>query len=165
MPTLTSADGTPISYTATGAGPTVLYIGGATMHRAIDECASGMAAAVSADHTVITYDRRGRGESGDTQPYSVQREIEDITALIAEFGDTAMVFGESSGGVLALEAIPLPCGGSHAWQCRRSPSPAVPAPSIPATPSVTSPPSSPMREPGLSTDRATSSTPLSSPRM
>lgn len=105
MPTITSADGTPISYTATGSGPTVLYVGGAIMHRAIDACGSGMAAALSPDHTVITYDRRGRGESGDTQPYAVQREIEDITALITEFGDTAMVFGESSGGVLALEAV------------------------------------------------------------
>lgn len=105
MPTLTSADGTPIGYTATGHGPTVLYIGGAIMHRAIDDCASGMAAALSSDYTVITYDRRGRGESGDTPPYAVQREIEDITALIAKFGDTAMVFGESSGAVLALEAV------------------------------------------------------------
>ncbi|MFD1050984.1 alpha/beta fold hydrolase, partial [Kibdelosporangium lantanae] len=54
---------------------------------------------------MVTYDRRGRGESGDTPPYTVQREIADITALVTEFGDTAMVFGESSGAVLALEAV------------------------------------------------------------
>jgi pimeloyl-ACP methyl ester carboxylesterase len=105
MPTIISADGTPISYTALGSGPTVLYIGGAIMHRAIDDCGSGMAATLSSHYTVLTYDRRGRGDSGDTQPYAVQREVEDITALITEFGDTAMVFGESSGGVLALEAV------------------------------------------------------------
>ncbi|GAB3881198.1 alpha/beta hydrolase [Kibdelosporangium lantanae] len=105
MPTLTSVDGTLIGYTAVGSGPTVLHVGGALMHRAIDECGAGMAAELSDGYTVVTYDRRGRGESGDTPPYTVQREIADITALVTEFGDTAMVFGESSGAVLALEAV------------------------------------------------------------
>jgi pimeloyl-ACP methyl ester carboxylesterase len=63
-----------------------------------------LAKLLSEHFTVINYDRRGRGESGDTQPYTVEREIEDIEALIDEAGGSAFVFGSSSGAVLALEA-------------------------------------------------------------
>ena len=77
------------------------------MHRAIDDCAAGMAAALSPKFTVVTYDRRGRGDSTDTPPYAVQREAEDISALIAHVGAPATAFGESSGAVLALEAVLL----------------------------------------------------------
>ncbi|MEV4569425.1 alpha/beta fold hydrolase [Nonomuraea sp. NPDC049419] len=105
MPAIISADGTPIACTSVGTGPTVIYVGGAIMHRAIDACGSGMASRLSFRYTVVTYDRRGRGESGDSPPYAVRSEVEDIIALITRFGDTAMVFGESSGAVLALEAV------------------------------------------------------------
>jgi pimeloyl-ACP methyl ester carboxylesterase len=63
-----------------------------------------LARLLAPDFTVFTYDRRGRGESGDTPPYAVAREVEDIAALLAEAGGTAFVWGMSSGGVLALEA-------------------------------------------------------------
>jgi pimeloyl-ACP methyl ester carboxylesterase len=109
MPAITSADGTQISYSAAGVGPTLIYIAGALMHRAIDGCAAGMAAALSSKFTVVTYDRRGRGDSTDTPPYAVQREVEDITALIAHVGGPATAFGESSGAVLALEAVRRGC--------------------------------------------------------
>jgi pimeloyl-ACP methyl ester carboxylesterase len=105
MPTVTSADGTPIDYSVTGTGPTLIYIAGALMYRAIDECATGMAAALASRFTIITYDRRGRGNSGDTPPYTVQREVEDIVALIGQVETPAVAFGESSGAVLALEAV------------------------------------------------------------
>jgi pimeloyl-ACP methyl ester carboxylesterase len=64
-----------------------------------------MAAALSCRFTVVTHDRRGRGDSGDTLPYAVQREVEDITALITHMGAPAAALGESSGVVLALEAV------------------------------------------------------------
>src|SRR6478752_3250138 len=63
-----------------------------------------LAAALAGDHTVLTYDRRARGQSGDTAPYAVEREIEDLAALVDLVGGTAAVFGYSSGGNLALAA-------------------------------------------------------------
>nr|MDT0665762.1 alpha/beta fold hydrolase [Micromonospora sp. DSM 115978] len=60
---------------------------------------------LAAHFTVFTFDRRGRGESGNTQPYSVQREVDDVAALVAEAGGTASVYGISSGAALALEAV------------------------------------------------------------
>ena len=66
-----------------------------------------MAAALASQFTVFAYDRRGRGDSGDTTPYAVEREVEDIDALITEAGGSAFVFGHSSGAVLALEAARL----------------------------------------------------------
>src|SRR5206468_2581691 len=65
---------------------------------------AGLAEVLAADFTTIAYDRRGRGDSGDSAPYALEREIEDIAALIAHAGGTASVFGHSSGAVLALEA-------------------------------------------------------------
>jgi len=81
----------------------VILVDGAMSYRALGP--SGPLATLLRTHfTVYTYDRRGRGESGDTQPYAVEREIEDIEALIGEAGGSAFVYGISSGGVLALKA-------------------------------------------------------------
>jgi pimeloyl-ACP methyl ester carboxylesterase len=99
-----SADGTTIAYDIAGEGPALIYVNGAIQHRAISQEAAEMASLLSPHFTVITYDRRGRGESGDTQPYAVEREIEDLAALIEVAGGSACVFGESSGAVLALRA-------------------------------------------------------------
>ena len=103
MPTVQSKDGTSIAYEKKGTGPSVLVVDGALCYRASGP--SGPLAELLQPHfTVYTYDRRGRGESGDTQPYAVEREIEDIEALISEAGGSAFVYGISSGAALALEA-------------------------------------------------------------
>lgn len=101
MERVTSKDGTSIAYGREGRGPAVVLVGGA-----IDDGSENapLSPALAASFTVYNYARRGRGESGDTPPYDVQREIEDLEALIAESGGTAHVFGASSGGGLALEA-------------------------------------------------------------
>ncbi|MER7865189.1 alpha/beta fold hydrolase [Amycolatopsis japonica] len=103
MSTVTSQDGTTIAYTRTGSGPAVILVDGAMCHREFGP-AKPLAAELAAHFTVYTYDRRGRGESGDTAPFSVAREVEDIAALIKEAGGTAHVYGISSGAALALEA-------------------------------------------------------------
>jgi pimeloyl-ACP methyl ester carboxylesterase len=103
MTTVTSADGTRIAYERTGAGPAVLLVDGAMCYRASGP-ARPLAQRLSSTFTVYTYDRRGRGESGDTAPYAVEREVEDIEALIKEAGGAACVYGISSGAALALEA-------------------------------------------------------------
>ncbi|GGS74955.1 alpha/beta hydrolase [Planobispora rosea] len=100
---VTSADGTGIAYDRTGAGPALILVQGAFSTRT-DPIMAGIAAALESRFTVINYDRRGRGDSGDTAPYAVQREIEDLRSLIDAAGGKAMVFGGSSGGALALEA-------------------------------------------------------------
>jgi pimeloyl-ACP methyl ester carboxylesterase len=104
MDTVTSNDGTRIAFEKAGQGPPVVLVDGAFVYRAIDQFAPAFAEALSAKHTVYTYERRGRGNSGDTQPYAEQREIEDLAAIIAEAGGSAAVVGLSSGGVLALDA-------------------------------------------------------------
>jgi pimeloyl-ACP methyl ester carboxylesterase len=101
MNSVRSADGTLIAFERTGAGPPVLIVGGALNDRT---AATPLAAALAPDFTAYAYDRRGRGASGDTQPYAVDREVDDLEALIAEAGGSAFVFGHSSGAVLALEA-------------------------------------------------------------
>jgi pimeloyl-ACP methyl ester carboxylesterase len=96
-----SADGTKIAFERTGGGPALIIIGGAlnTRHSA------DMLVPLLAPHfTVYTYDRRGRGESSDTLPYSPGREIEDLKTLIAAAGGSAYAYGHSSGAILALEA-------------------------------------------------------------
>src|SRR4051794_20516966 len=98
-----SADGTAIAYDRSGSGPVVILVGGGFADRR-DPIFVGLAQALAPRFTVFNYDRRGRGDSGDTMPYAVQREIEDLKALIDEAGGNAMVFGGSSGGALALEA-------------------------------------------------------------
>jgi pimeloyl-ACP methyl ester carboxylesterase len=99
-----SKDGTPIAFDRSGQGPAVILVGGAFQHRAIDPRTAHLAASLSQHFTVFHYDRRGRGDSGDTHPYAVERENEDLEALVKEAGGSAFVFGMSSGGVLSLEA-------------------------------------------------------------
>jgi pimeloyl-ACP methyl ester carboxylesterase len=101
-----SKDGTAITYDRIGEGPPVILVGGA-LTSALRSFPSfvQLAEALSACFTVYTYDRRGRGDSGDTQPYAVEREIEDLEALIAEAGGSAHVHGLSSGAVLAVTAV------------------------------------------------------------
>jgi pimeloyl-ACP methyl ester carboxylesterase len=104
MDTVTSSDGTAIAFDRSGAGPAVILVGGAFQHRAIDPQTAQLAELLARQFTVFQYDRRGRGDSGDTLPYAVEREVDDLAALIDEAGGRANAFGMSSGGVLALEA-------------------------------------------------------------
>jgi pimeloyl-ACP methyl ester carboxylesterase len=98
-----SKDGTPIAFDRIGNGPPVILVDGALCYRGIGQ--TGQLAELLAQHfTVFTYDRRGRGGSGDTPPFAVEREVEDIAALLSEAGGAAFVWGTSSGAVLALEA-------------------------------------------------------------
>lgn len=100
MPTTTSADGTVIAYDIQGAGPVLIYITGALCHRTMREVVRD--GAVFADRfTVVTYDRRGRGDSGETGEWSLARELEDIEALVRAVGGHARLYGHSSGAVLA----------------------------------------------------------------
>lgn len=103
MATVTSADGTAIAYERDGAGPAVVLVDGAMCYRASGPMRP-LAALLKEHFTVYAYDRRGRGESGDTQPYSVQREIEDLAAVIAAAGGSAHVYAISSGAGLAIAA-------------------------------------------------------------
>jgi alpha/beta hydrolase family protein len=101
MSRVTSKDGTSIAYERLGGGSAVVLVGGGLD----DGSENGPLAAELAGHfTVYNYARRGRGDSGDTPPYAVRREIEDIEALIAEAGGSASLYGVSSGGALVLEA-------------------------------------------------------------
>jgi pimeloyl-ACP methyl ester carboxylesterase len=100
MKKLYSADGTPIAFDLSGQGPALILVTGALNTRA----SSSLTACLAQHFSVFAYDRRGRGESGDTMPYAVEREIEDIDALITEAGRSAFLFGHSSGGALVLEA-------------------------------------------------------------
>jgi pimeloyl-ACP methyl ester carboxylesterase len=105
MPAVTSNDGTQIAYDSVGSGPPLILVAGATQYRAVDQTTPKLARLLAAGgFRVINYDRRGRGDSGDTQPYAVEREIEDIEALVTEAGGEASLFGMSSGAVLAAEA-------------------------------------------------------------
>src|SRR3569833_18033 len=104
MPNVTSMDGTTIAYSKTGNGPALIVVCGATQFRAFDPSLAVLADLLAPNYTVITYDRRGRGDSTDTQPYSTRREIEDIAALVDAAGGHASLLGYSSGSVLALEA-------------------------------------------------------------
>lgn len=106
MKKVLSTDGTTIAFDQFGQGPALILVGGALEQRAMDSDTAQLAAhPLLAQHfTVFHYDRRGRGESTDTQPYAVEREIEDIKALIALAGGSAYVSGISSGAALALEA-------------------------------------------------------------
>jgi pimeloyl-ACP methyl ester carboxylesterase len=101
MPAVTSADGTTIAYERTGSGPVLVLVDGAMCYRATGP-ARPLAARLQDTFTVYTYDRRGRGESSDTMPYAVAREVEDLQALIAQAGGGAYVYGSSSGAALAL---------------------------------------------------------------
>ena len=108
MSRVTSGDGTSIAYDRQGSGPAVILIGGGLVDPATGRAGrwenAPLAAELSARFTVVNYDRRGRGDSGDSRPYAVARELEDLDALIAEAGAPAHLYGISSGGALALEA-------------------------------------------------------------
>ena len=99
----TSKDGTRIAYESLGSGPALVLVDGALNSRAFG-AAKDVAKALADSYTVYWYDRRGRGESGDTLPYAPAREIEDLAAVIAAAGGDAYVMGQSSGAALALEA-------------------------------------------------------------
>lgn len=99
----TSHDGTRIAYDKVGSGPALVLVDGAMCYRDFGPCRSA-AEHLSSHFTVYFYDRRGRGESGDTRPYAPEREYEDLAALIAATGETPFVLGYSSGGGLVLQA-------------------------------------------------------------
>ncbi len=101
MQKVTSKDGTAIAFDKTGHGPAMILVSGALGDRM---AAVSLTPRLSPYFTVLAYDRRGRGDSGDTAPYAVEREVEDIEALIKEAGGSAFVYGHSSGAALALEA-------------------------------------------------------------
>ncbi len=103
METTRSKDGTILAYDTFGDGPPLIYIAGATCFRSYAPIRED-ALAFASEFTVYNYDRRGRGDSGDTPPYALEREIEDIEAMIEAAGGTAYLYGHSSGAVLALEA-------------------------------------------------------------
>ena len=103
MPKVTSKDGTQIAYDMQGNGPAVILVDGALCFRSFGPM-PGLAQLLAPQFTVCTYDRRGRGESGDTKPYAVIREVEDLDALIKTTGHSAYIYGISSGASLALEA-------------------------------------------------------------
>lgn len=99
-----SKDGTIIAFDQIGHGPVVIFVDGALQYRAFDQGMAPLADLLSKHFTVIHYDRRGRGDSTDTQPYALEREIEDIEAIIDEVGGLAFLYGISSGAALAMEA-------------------------------------------------------------
>jgi alpha-beta hydrolase superfamily lysophospholipase len=103
MNIVVSRDGTAIAFTRSGEGPPVILVDGALCYRASGP-SGPLAARLSGRFTVYSYDRRGRDGSGDTLPYTVEREVEDIEALVKEAGGSAYVYGISSGAALALEA-------------------------------------------------------------
>jgi pimeloyl-ACP methyl ester carboxylesterase len=99
--TVQSADGTTIAFEQSGNGPALILMGGALNTR---QAAFGLSELLSPHFTVYVWDRRGRGDSGDTKPYAIEREIEDLGAVVAAAGAPCFVYGHSSGGALALEA-------------------------------------------------------------
>ena len=101
METVTSKDGTTIAYDRLGSGPAVILVSGGSVDRGSN---AGLAELLAPHFTVYNYDRRGRGPSGVTPPYSVEREVEDIDAVVEAAGGTAYLYGSSSGAALALEA-------------------------------------------------------------
>ncbi|WP_327114290.1 alpha/beta hydrolase [Streptomyces sp. NBC_01341] len=121
-----SRDGTSIAYRRRGDGPPVILVGGA-LSTAADE--APLAALLAPRFTVVTYDRRGRGASGDGGPYSVRREIEDLAAVASRVGGRVSLFGMLSGGALALEAhaAGLPVDLLAVYEPPYTPGPAGPA--------------------------------------
>lgn len=103
MPFVTSKDGTRIGYSVVGAGPPIVLVDGAMCWRAMGP-STPLAEELKDSFTVYTYDRRGRGESGDTKPYATQREVDDLAAVVAAAGGSVAIYAISSGVILALEA-------------------------------------------------------------
>ena len=107
METVTSTDGTTIAFDRLGSGPPVVLVCGGSVDRTAN---AAIAQELASDFTVFNYDRRGRGDSGDTLPYAIDREVEDIEAVIGAAGGLAFLWGSSSGAVLALiaaESVPV----------------------------------------------------------
>jgi pimeloyl-ACP methyl ester carboxylesterase len=102
METVSSRDGTTIAFDKLGDGPPVVLVCGGSVDRMAD---AAIAQQLASDLTVFNYDRRGRGDSGDTQPYAIEREVEDIQAMIEAAGGSAFLWGSSSGAALALIAV------------------------------------------------------------
>jgi pimeloyl-ACP methyl ester carboxylesterase len=115
METVTSADGTTIAFDQLGAGTPLVLVAGASCDRAVD---TAIAEALAAHFTVLNYDRRGRGDSTDTLPYAVDREIDDLAVLLAAAGGSATLVGLSSGGALAAHAAAsgLPVSRLVLWE-------------------------------------------------
>jgi pimeloyl-ACP methyl ester carboxylesterase len=129
MHTVQSTDGTTIAHQRTGTGPAVVLVTGAFCDH---NSPAGLVAELSAQFTVLVYDRRGRGQSGDTAPYSTDREVEDLAAVLSVAGGPAHVYGHSSGARLALDGAaaglpilrlavyepPFRSGPAPTWQAR-----------------------------------------------
>jgi pimeloyl-ACP methyl ester carboxylesterase len=115
METLRSSDGTEIAFDRQGCGRPIVLVCGASCDRSVHV---SLAERLAAGHAVLNYDRRGRGDSGDTLPFAVEREFEDLGAVIAAAGEPATVFGSSSGAILALRAAiaGLPIGRLVLWE-------------------------------------------------
>jgi alpha-beta hydrolase superfamily lysophospholipase len=115
MNTVVSTDGTTIAFDRLGEGPPVALVCGGSVDRSPN---APLAELLAADFTVFNFDRRGRGDSGDTPPYAVEREIEDIGAVLEEAGVSANLYGSSSGAALALDAAAggLPVGKLALWE-------------------------------------------------
>ena len=101
METTRSADGTQIAFEREGEGPVAIIVGGALNDR---NSSLELARRLAERFTAVRYDRRGRGDSGDTPPYAVEREVEDLDAVIAAVGGSASAIGHSSGAALILES-------------------------------------------------------------
>ena len=101
MEKVQSADGTMIAFDHSGRGPALILVVGAFSDRSSTKT---LASRLGSDFTVYEYDRRGRGDSGDAPEYSIEREVEDLGAVVEAAGGSPFVFGHSSGGALALEA-------------------------------------------------------------
>ena len=101
MEKVTSLDGTTIAFDQLGEGPPLVLVAGASCDRSVD---APLAAALARKFTVLNYDRRGRGDSGDTLPFAVEREVEDIDVMLSAAGGSATLLGLSSGAALAAEA-------------------------------------------------------------
>ncbi len=111
MSAVTSKDGTKIAFDKVGSGPAVILVNGAMAYRrAFDPTLEQLAELLGKQFTVYDYDRRGRGESGDTRPFSKEREIEDLQALVEDAGGEGMVLGFSSGSAVALDAAAVSPG-------------------------------------------------------
>lgn len=98
---VTSQDGTRIGYDRIGSGPAIVVIGGGPVDRTAE---SPLATLLAENFTVYSYDRRGRGDTVDTAPYSVDREFDDLEAMITQAGGSVMMYGTSGGGMIAVQA-------------------------------------------------------------
>lgn len=101
MPFVTSRDGTRIAYATQGSGKPLLFVGGAFSDHTTG---AELAAELATEFMIVTYDRRGRGESGDAPDYAVQKELDDLAALLSVTGEGTVLLGFSSGAMLALES-------------------------------------------------------------